>query len=339
MTADRRTHPRPYFFELFAAVNLAGIYLLGGGVRSHLLVTFPGTVIQLFLVLMGYAIVGVVLRSIAAAVQGTLRAYVAAITTRGWLSDTFRLLLFAGVLTHAYAWVKLLVPVLHPVLYDQQLWDLDQALLFGLSPNILFISLFDHPAVMATVDWSYARIFLVSMMVAFGFFLSHPARRLRVAFSDGNTSMWLIGAWLYMLVPSVGPAYRFPELWIPLAPLLPLTHEVQAMLMRNYQNMLRFATGQPVDVRILFGVAAFPSLHVAFQTYAFLWMRRLWIYGQIVFGVFVLTIFIGSIVTGWHYLIDSVAGILLAAACYWIAARAWRVPRWLRLRQALRGRR
>ena len=39
---------------------------------------------------------------------------------------------------------------------------------------------------------------------------------------------------------------------------------------------------------VVYGIAAFPSMHVAFQTFVFLWMRRLWIYGQLVFGVFLL---------------------------------------------------
>ena len=84
--------------------------------------------------------------------------------------------------------------------------------------------------------------------------------------------------------------------------------------------VLRFARGIPRPVHILFGVAAFPSLHVAFQTLVFLWMRRVWRAGQIIFGVFVVAILIGSLVTGWHYLIDGIAGIALAALCYWIFA-------------------
>jgi hypothetical protein len=172
------------------------------------------------------------------------------------------------------------------------------------------------------------------------FFLSAPGRRLRIAFTTGNTMLWLIGAWLYMLVPSVGPAYRFPDVWLPLATSLPLTQHFQALLMRNYQAVLRLAEGVSGagEVRLVFGIGAFPSLHVAFQTYAFLWMRRVWIYGQIVFGVFMLLILIGSVVTGWHYLIDGLAGIAMAALCYWVSFRLWRIGDWLRVRRIQSGR-
>jgi PAP2 superfamily. len=86
--------------------------------------------------------------------------------------------------------------------------------------------------------------------------------------------------------------------------------------MSNYQAVLSSLHGRPRPINVLFGIAAFPSLHVGFQTLAFLWMRRLTKWGGIVFGVFAGFIFIGSIVTGWHYFVDGIAGAALAWACY-----------------------
>ena len=83
-------------------------------------------------------------------------------------------------------------------------------------------------------------------------------------------------------------------------------------------------------------MAAFPSLHVAFQTLVFLWMRRVWRWGEIVFGVFAVAILIGSLVTGWHYLIDGIAGIALAWLCYFFSARAHRMRRLFAIRLAAR---
>jgi len=140
-----------------------------------------------------------------------------------------------------------------------------------------------------------------------------------------------------MLIPSLGPAFRFPDVWLPFAYGLDITQHFQALLMKNYQSVLRLPRGGSVqDVQLMLGIAAFPSLHVAFQMFAFLWMRRLWIYGEIVFGIFALVILIGSVVTGWHYLIDGVAGIVLAAFAYKAAVWAWKVREWLRVRKALR---
>ena len=98
-------------------------------------------------------------------------------------------------------------------------------------------------------------------------------------------------------------------------------------LMLNYTAILNYRGGVNVPVNVLFGVAAFPSLHVAFETLVLLWMRRLWRYGEVIFGVFTLIIFVGSIITGWHYLIDGLAGALLAAACYAVAVRQYGIAR------------
>ena len=138
-----------------------------------------------------------------------------------------------------------------------------------------------------------------------------------------------------MLVPSLGPAYRFPDVWLALASVLAHTQELQRILMTNYQAVLQFRRGVNAPVNILYGVAAFPSLHVAFEMLVVLWMRRVWRPGEVLFWIFFLIIFLGSVITGWHYLIDSLAGIVLAWVCYAVAARAWRIDRWV----AIRGRR
>jgi hypothetical protein len=330
MTSQRRVHRRPYFYEVFVLANLALIAALSS--YPYLVVsireTFPG-LLPLFAV---YTLAGLIARLAVAAYRRQLPLFWKTIRTAGWLSDTLRLIVFGAFTVHVYSWIKILVPLLHPRLYDQQLWDLDQMMLFGFSPNILFLDLFSDTTALKVIDWSYARIFFASMTLAFAFFLSSPSRRVRMAFTTGNAVMWIIGSWLYMLLPSLGPAFRFPDVWLPYSESLAITQHFQRILMHNYQSVLRIPSGGGENVELVLGVAAFPSLHVGFQTFAFLWMRRLWIYGEIVFGIFVLVILIGSVVTGWHYLIDGVAGILLALICYWAAARRFKLSRWLRLR-------
>ncbi len=322
---------RPYSYEIVTLVNLAVIAWLAGTI---VISSLPQTLASFIPTLGGYALAGVAVRALVAWRRGQLRVYVRIIRSVGWLSDTVRLVIFGSLMVHTYFWIKLVVPLQNPQLYDQALWNVDQKMFLGLSPNILFLNVFANGVVLQVIDWAYARIFFVSMTVAFMFFLSSPSRRLRAAFSNGNTLLWLAGAWLYMLVPSLGPAFRFPDVWLPFAYGLDLTQHFQAFLMKNYQAVLRLPRGGSIsDVQLMLGVAAFPSLHVAFQTFVFLWMRRLWIYGEIVFGVFALVILIGSVVTGWHYLIDGVAGILLALLAYKAAVWGWNLREWLRLRK------
>jgi len=310
---------RFHFFEIFTAVNLAVIALSAPGTFgiSPLL-----TILTLTAGVIPYALAGIVVRAIVAAIRRD-RTYLQVIRRGAWIVETLRMVFFTALMIFTYGWIKLVVPVMHPRLFDQELWDLDRILFFGLSPNVLFLDLSSAMSLLRAVDWSYASVFYVSISIALSYFFSHPSSRVRVAFANGNAALWLIGAWLYMLLPSLGPAYRFPDLWFPHEAALRNTQTLQALLMRNYQNVLRVAAGQSptTAIQIVFGIAAFPSLHVGFQMYAFLWLRRLWKWGEVLFGCFVLIILIGSLVTGWHYLIDGLAGIALAWACY---AVTWR---------------
>jgi PAP2 superfamily protein len=328
---------RFYFFEVFALANLAAIALLAQGTLPivgsplwHVVVFSSGLVSNVLL--------GVAVRSLIALVRRD-RAYFRIIRTREWLADTARLVLAGGVVITTYGWIKLVLPIVHPRLFDEELWKVDQLLGVGLSPTIFFVDLFDTGPFLRVIDQAYANIFYASAMLAFSYFLSEPSRRVRVAFANGNAVLWIGGAWLYMLFPSIGPAFRFPDVWMAHAESLRITHRMQVMLMRNFQNVLRASHGEPVTepVRIVFGVAAFPSLHVAFQMYVFLWMRRLWTSGEVLFGVFVFTILLGSMITGWHYLVDGLAGLALAYLCFRFSWRRGRLERWMELRNRVAG--
>jgi hypothetical protein len=304
---------RPYLFEVVAIANLLVVMLvayptigIAGSPWGHWL-TFSASMLV-------NALGGIAVRACIALVRRD-RTYFATIRTRAWIIDTVRLVVAAGAVVVGYGWLKLVVPIYHPRLFDQLLWELDRTLFVGVAPTTFFVEVFSGaPWFLRLIDWSYANIFFATAVLAFSFFLSHPQRRIRVAFANGNALLWIAGVWLYLLVPSVGPAFRFPEVWFAHAEVLRTTQAMQALLMRNYQNVLRAAGGMPVSepIRIVFGVAAFPSMHVAFQAYVFLWMRRLWRSGQIVVGVFLFAIFLGSMITGWHYLVDSLAGLGMA---------------------------
>ena len=320
---------RLFFVELFAVANLIVIALLTRGSRLE-----APSIVWFFSFLATFAIqalAGVGVRALVAVIRRD-RAYFRVIRKRAWIVDTLRLVVMSALVVYVYGWVKLFIPVLHPRLFDAELWELDRMLFFGMAPTVFFLDLFGNSTFLRAIDWSYAWIFIASTIVASAYFLSHPSRRLRVAFANGNGLLWIAGAWLYVLLPSLGPAYRFSDIWFAYDDALRRTQYLQSMLMRNYQDVLRAARGEPHGpISIVFGIAGFPSLHVAFQFFVFLWMRRLWTSGEVLFGIFAAAIFLGSMITGWHYLVDSLAGVLLALACYAIFWRRARMSRWLRL--------
>lgn len=320
---------RPYLFEVVLVLNVAWVFWMAPG---NALATMRESAVNGGGNPLVATLGAIAVRFIFAAVRGHGRRYLRIITSRRWLIDTARLLIGMVLLAESYCWIKLLVPVLHPVLYDAALYRIDQFLCFGISPSIFFLQLFSKHTFLRFIDVSYADFFIGGMLVSLGFFFSMPRRRVRIAFMTSSTLMWLTGAWLYMLIPSLGPAYRFPDIWFPYLEELKRTQFTQAMLMRNYQAVIRLARGGPPATIILSaGIAAFPSLHVATQTLIAIWMRNWWRPGAILFALAAFFVFIGSMITGWHYLIDGIAGVALAFASYalgqWIAKKEFRPSR------------
>jgi hypothetical protein len=328
---------RLYFFEVFALANLAIIAVLARGTLP--IVGSPlGHTVSFAATFLGEALLGIAVRCLVAAVRRD-RTYFRIIRSRRWILDTLRMVVSGGIVVTTYGWIKLVVPILHPRSFDQALWNLDRLLFFGMSPTTFVVELFDAGPFLFLVDQGYAYIFAGSAIVGFSYILSEPSRRVRIAFANGNAVLWLSGAWLYLLIPSVGPVYRFPEVWLAHAKSFELTQTIQRLLMTNYQHVVRaWERGMVTEpISIVFGIGAFPSLHVAFQTYVFLWMRRLWTAGEVLFGIFVFVIFLGSMITGWHYLVDGVAGMVMAYVCYRIFWKRGRLERFMELRKTVAG--
>lgn len=331
---QHRRFVRPQWFEIFATANFVVIASLLAHTRA------PWVTMKILPSLMfgfvGQMAVGVALRAAFAWREGKVRDYVRIIGGAPWLIDSLRMAFFSALAVHAYGWIKLAVPLLHHRLFDQEISDAGRVLFLGHSPGFFIASLFSAPFVLRAIDWTYANFFVMTLNIAVTYFASSPSRRLRIAFIDANTTMWLAGAWMYVALPTLGPAYAFPQTFLPLAPLLPHTQSLQRLLMANYQAVLGYLHGVASPVNIFFGIAGFPSLHVGFQSLVWLWMRRLWRWGGIVFGFVALTIFIGSICTGWHYFLDGVGGFALAWVCFRIFCRLHRFGRWNALRHAIR---
>lgn len=330
---NERLDWRPHVYEIVLLINFLIIYALTMRHTNAVIFTLPNTLIVGCGSMIVEGLAAMAVRLLIAAVRGNARAYLAVIRKPAWILESLRLIFGAGVMMHVYGWIKVTIPLLHPRLFDQQLWELDRALFFGISPNIFFLNLFSNHFLLRAVDMSYGNIFITGITVAVGYFVSEPSKRLRVAFITGHVFLWLAGAWIYMLIPSLGPAYRFPDVWLQYGADFVKTQRLQGTLWYNYKNVLAIRTpGSPQGaINILYGIAAFPSLHVGFQSFIFLWYRRLWKGGEVLFGIFVFVISLGAMLTGWHYFIDVIGGLLLAWIVWAVTSRRYRIVRFAEL--------
>jgi hypothetical protein len=319
----RMTGFRPCFFEWLAwsQILLFQIFL---SVRGFHLGAAPlvRSFVSVGLIFVAQVAIGILIRIMLARWWGQ-SALRPPLLDPGWWFMTARIGVASVLVVYVYSWLKLLVPYLHPVSYDLALWEMDRRLFAGHSPNVFFLDLFSAPSLLNTIDFLYSNAFLATLFFAVCIFITLPTEGPRVAYVNGSSALWIAGAWLYVAFPSLGPCYRFQDVWNGVRELIPHTQALQARLMHNYQLVLRLAQHPELtpQVNILLGIGAFPSLHVAFETYVTLWARKvarplapLFLFASVV-------VFIGSVVTGWHYLIDSVAGVVMALVAYGAAVR------------------
>lgn len=241
---------------------------------------------------------------------------------RDWWGLTLRIWLAIVLTSHVYIWLKLNVPHLNGRLLDLWVWRMEEQLFFGYSPNRFILELFSQPPVLEAVDWSYVRVFLTGLYASFYLLPFLPSNRLRVACVTSYALLWTLGGWIHVLLPALGPCYWFPSVWAPYAEWLRNSAASQAALLDNYREMTVFRFSGELKINPMYGVAAIPSMHNASQALLAFWAMRLNRMVGLLAWVSVSLLFFGSVITGWHYLVDAVAGILLAWGVY-AGVRRW----------------
>ncbi len=235
--------------------------------------------------------------------------------------DLFRMVLALWVVLLAHYLVKTSIHVFNPRVYDPWLWRSDRWLGFGHDPKLIVLSAISWPPLLHAFDVLYSLVYpLLFSLTPPLFALLAPTRRLRIAAMTGFCLLWVLGGLLYVAFPSWGPVYTQPSHYESTLQSMPVTVYVQQQLFLELKGELERPQGpRPIQYG---GVAAFPSLHLAVITLFTLaaWkIFRPWFWGNLAVTV---GMFFGSLLTGYHYLLDSLAGIVLGGTCFWIAL-AW----------------
>ena len=183
---------------------------------------------------------------------------------------------------------------------DGVLIALDQRL-FGFQASVA-MQRFITPSLTAWMDFAYFYHVLHIPVVACFLYLKRPRRRFREAMT-GLIVVCFFGFLGYLAVPAIGPMYTLRNQYsVPLGTSLALfNRQVEFM---DFARILR-------DV--------FPSMHVAISflmwLYAYRNSRRLfWLLSPLVLGLWVSTVYLR-----YHYVVDVVAGLILAPLCYWLS--------------------
>lgn len=183
---------------------------------------------------------------------------------------------------------------------DRSLIALDQRL-FGFQASIVLQRIISPPLT-AWMDFAYFFHILNIPVVACFIYMRRSKKRFREMMS-GLLVISFFGLLGYVLVPAVGPMYSLRNSYtVSLSqPLALFNRQVEFM---DYARIRR-------DV--------FPSLHVGMSflvwLYAYRNSRRLfWMLSP-----FILSLWLSTLYLRYHYLIDVVAGFILAPLCFWLA--------------------
>ncbi len=180
---------------------------------------------------------------------------------------------------------------------DQALIAIDQRL-FGFQASLV-LQRFITPKLTTWMSLAYFYHLINIPLIALFIYNLRPRRNFREMMS-GVMVVSFFGLMGYLLVPAIGPVYTLrAQYTVPLQQSLPLLNrEVDFM---DFARIRR-------DV--------FPSLHVALSFVAWLYAYRnskrlFWILSPLILSLWISTVYLR-----YHYLIDVVAGLILAPLCF-----------------------
>ncbi|GGO86871.1 hypothetical protein GCM10011584_10130 [Nocardioides phosphati] len=195
--------------------------------------------------------------------------------------------------------------------HDQWLLDVDRALFFGHSPAVLLHDLLgEHAAAWTLFVWY--ETFPTLVVIAFPACVA-LATRLKDAYAciAAFVWVWMLGTGTYYLIPTLGPFHSAPQEFAGL-PHMPI-QDTQARYMQQWDNLRAAPHADDAFAQ----VAAFASLHVgvAAVIMGVLWWHRLRL-ATAVMAVFVAGTMVATVYLGWHFFVDDLAGLAIAALAW-----------------------
>jgi len=225
----------------------------------------------------------------------------------------------AWYLTYAtFRNIKSFVPFVNHHNYDDELNSIDKAIFFGREPADLLHDTLGTQVTAQLMSAVYiVWIFMVPVTIAVALVWTRHNRAgswyvTAVAFD------WMLGALIYLLVPTVGPIYSDP------AEFSDLPRTYATWLSEKLLDDRVAVLADPWDTGALQSIAAFASLHVGIMmticlVVQFVGLAR-WL--RIASWAFLAATCIATVYLGWHFFVDVLAGLALGSVAAWMGAMA-----------------
>lgn len=223
----------------------------------------------------------------------------------------------------SFAALKDQIPALHPFAWDKSFMEWDRVIGMGREPWEVLQPWLGHAWITASINFVYDGWFLLMFLVLFSQAFAAKGSALRLQFLLAFSFAWFIGGnVLAVAFSSAGPCFYgllFPG------------HSPYTAQMAYLEAVSRSWPVWSVNVQHtlwndyiaghgrLGGISAMPSMHVTIAALMAIWGWRINRVIGLALTAFAVVILIGSIHLAWHYAVDGIAGITLAAI-FWAMA-------------------
>ncbi|TAG25620.1 MAG: phosphoesterase PA-phosphatase [Rhodobacterales bacterium] len=239
---------------------------------------------------------------------------------RGFLADRDRLVGGAAasalmvLVIICFAKAKTLIPLVEPFSWDVQLMELDRLLHFGVDPYIFLHGVLGWNLSLTFFTGMYNVWLIVIYVALFSICFLRPASAVRMQFLISFLLVWALGGNLLAIIfSSAGPTYYallgHGDTYRPLMDMLDAHAATGGLTVVDTQRLLWDFYSRPDTFNL---ISAFPSMHVASSALVAIFAFRLSHWAAYVLTGFAIIILIGSVLLGWHYAVDSYAGVLIA---------------------------
>ena len=239
---------------------------------------------------------------------------------RGFLADRDRLVggaaasVLMALVIICFAKIKTLIPLLEPFSWDVQFMELDRLLHFGVDPYIFLHGVLGWNLSLTFFTGMYNVWLIVIYVALFTICFLRPGSTVRMQFLISFLLVWALGGNLSAIIfSSAGPPYYalqgHGDTYKPLMDMLDAHAATGALTVVDTQRLLWDFYSRPDTFNL---ISAFPSMHVASSTLVAIFAFRLSHWAAYALTGFAIIILIGSVLLGWHYAVDSYAGVLIA---------------------------
>lgn len=216
----------------------------------------------------------------------------------------------------AYTNLKCRLLLLHPRLFDPVFKRLDDLLHRGGGDFLAWVTAFHSPSATTVLFYVYYYAW-AALAVPLAVALARPAaagaalaRRTFAALG----LCYIAGVFLYLAFPSLGPALVEPGRYASLAGTTVFT------LQQSMSSALRHIVQNPQAPAVpFFGLAAFPSLHLATSSLGLFVAWKTWRPLLLLLVPWNLAIAASAVYFGWHYVVDFYPALALAWGAWWAA--------------------